>query len=105
MREAAPACLPANSPDEQGLTLFLSSGCGGCHTIRGTGANGTIGPDLTHVGSRTSLAAATLLNDQQSLARWITDNQHIKPENRMPAFRIFSPAELDALSGFLARLT
>ena len=104
MREAAPASLPANAPGERGLTLFLSSGCGGCHTIRGTGANGTIGPDLTHVGGRTSLAAATLLNDQQSLARWITDNQHIKPENRMPAFRIFSPAELDALSGFLARL-
>jgi cytochrome c oxidase subunit II len=104
MREAAPAALPQNASDEQGLNLFLSSGCGGCHAIRGTAANGTIGPDLTHVGSRTSLAAATLRNDQESLARWITDNQHIKPENRMPAFGIFSPAELNALSGFLAGL-
>lgn len=104
VREAAPADLPGNASDERGLNLFLSSGCGGCHTIRGTGANGTIGPDLTHVGSRTSLAAATLRNDQESLARWITDNQHIKPENRMPAFGIFSAAELDALSGFLASL-
>jgi cytochrome c oxidase subunit II len=104
MREAAPAPLPANPSDEQGLTLFSSSGCGACHTIRGTPADGTIGPDLTHVGSRTSLAAATLLNDQSSLARWITDNQHIKPENRMPAFAIFTPEELNALSGFLAGL-
>ena len=103
-REAAPSTSPVNPSDEQGLTLFLSSGCAGCHTIRGTPANGTIGPDLTHVGSRTSLAAATLLNDRDALARWITDNQHIKPENKMPPFAIFSDTELNALSGYLAAL-
>jgi cytochrome c oxidase subunit 2 len=103
-REAAPASPPANESDELGLRLFLSSGCAACHTIRGTGATGTIGPDLTHVGGRISLAAATLMNDQTAFALWITDNQHVKPENRMPEFRIFSETELAALSGYLAGL-
>jgi len=104
LQQAAPANTPANASDERGMSLFLSSGCAGCHTIRGTDANGTIGPDLTHVGSRQSLAAATLLNNRESLAHWITDNQHIKPGNRMPPFGIFSEADLDALSGYLSRL-
>jgi cytochrome c oxidase subunit 2 len=103
-REREPAEAPATAEAARGRDLFLASGCGGCHTVRGTEAAGSIGPDLTHVGSRTSLAAATLLNDPASLRRWITDNQHIKPENRMPPFGIFSEAELDALAAWLAGL-
>lgn len=87
-----------------GRMLFVSHGCGGCHTVRGTAAAGTIGPDLTHVGSRMSLAAAALPNDEVSIARWIADNQHIKPANRMPPFRIFSEAELASLSRYLSGL-
>jgi cytochrome c oxidase subunit 2 len=87
-----------------GALLFISHGCGGCHRVRGTSAVGTIGPDLTHVGSRMSLAAAALPNDAAAFARWIADNQHIKPQNRMPPFRIFSDTELRALSAYLANL-
>jgi hypothetical protein len=75
-------------------TLFLSKECGredccvDCHTIRGTPADGKDGPDLTHVGSRRSIAAGILPNNIGTLAGWIADSQHIKPENRMPSFDI-----------------
>lgn len=102
--EAAPASPPIDAAKEEGRALFLSHGCGACHTIRGTGADGTIGPDLTHLGSRTSLAAGILRNDAESIAAWIEDNQHLKPENRMPPFRIFSEAELATLAEYLIGL-
>ena len=86
------------------MTLFAASGCGACHAIRGTPAAGAIGPDLTHVGGRLSLAAATLPNDEAAFARWIKDNQHIKPGNLMPPYGIFSDSELAAVSNYLASL-
>ena len=103
-RESGPAAPPRDPLAQQGMMLFLSHGCGACHTIRGTEAAGTIGPDLTHVGGRTSLAAATLPNTEAALARWIRDNQHIKPDNLMPPFRIFNDSELAALSRYMAGL-
>jgi cytochrome c oxidase subunit 2 len=103
-QQNAPAMSPANPIERRGSELFLAAGCGGCHAIRGTDARGTIGPDLTHVASRLSLAAATLPNNESAFARWIVDNQHIKPENRMPPFRLFTEAELTSLSAYLASL-
>jgi cytochrome c oxidase subunit 2 len=103
-REAAPAQAPANAQQHGGQKLFFAGGCGACHAIRGTEANGVIGPDLTHMGGRMSLAAATLPNDAKSIARWIRDNQHIKPDNRMPPYRIFPQDELDALAAYLSSL-
>jgi cytochrome c oxidase subunit 2 len=100
----APAIPPANPLQSRGQELFLAAGCGGCHTIRGTSAKGVIGPDLTHVGTRMSLAAATLPNDATAFAHWMENNQQIKPENRMPPFRLFTAAELAALAGYLASL-
>ncbi|KXF76601.1 cytochrome C oxidase subunit II [Paramesorhizobium deserti] len=102
--EAKQAKEPMGNPETRGRELFLASGCGACHTVRGTTANGTIGPDLTHVGSRHSLAAATLPNNADAFARWIRDGQHIKPENLMPAYRIFTDEELASLSSYLAHL-
>lgn len=99
--EAAPARAPPDAEAERGLTVFLTNGCGACHTIRGTEAAGAVGPDLTHVGSRYSLAAGTLPNDAESFARWIADNQHIKPDNLMPAFAMLAPADLAALAHYL----
>ena len=54
-----PAAAQRTALQRRGEGLFLSTGCGGCHAIRGTKAAGTIGPDLTHVGGRLSIAAAT----------------------------------------------
>ena len=62
----------------------MSSQCASCHQIRGTSAQGTVGPDLTHLASRGMLAGATLRNDRRELAAWISDPQSIKPGARMP---------------------
>lgn len=102
--EAGPARAPVSPLEIAGRSVFLESGCGACHTIRGTPAAGNIGPDLTHVGGRMSLAAATLPNDASAFARWIRDNQHVKPENLMPPYRIFSESELAAISAYLKSL-
>ena len=98
-----PAAEAAVGASEQGRALFLSH-CAACHTVRGTAAAGLRGPDLTHVGSRTSLAAATLPNNAGTLAAWIASSQHIKPENLMPSFDIFTGQELRAIAGYLEQL-
>lgn len=87
-----------------GEQLFLSGGCGGCHTVRGTQADGKIGPDLTHVGSRLSLGAGILPNTTEGFAKWIGQHQTVKPENLMPPFDIFSESELQSLSAYLNSL-
>jgi cytochrome c oxidase subunit 2 len=103
-REASPAQEAAEEDTAAGHKLFLTTGCGACHTIRGTRAAGTIGPDLTHLGGRMSLAAATLPNNAETIARWIRDNQHLKPDNRMPPYGVFSNEELGSLARYLADL-
>lgn len=103
-RESEPAAVPVNEAEIQGHALFVQSGCGACHSVRGTAASGTIAPDLTHVGSRHSLAAATLPNNAEAFARWISDSQHIKPENLMPPFEIYTERELAQLSAYLGSL-
>ncbi|MFC6487890.1 cytochrome c oxidase subunit II [Nitratireductor sp. GCM10026969] len=103
-QEAEPAREPQTEQQERGRTLFLENGCGACHRVRGIGARGEIGPDLTHVGGRLSLAAAALPNDREAFARWIADNQQIKPENLMPPFEQFSQEELSALAAYLESL-
>lgn len=103
-REASPAADLADTVAAQGQQLFLQAGCGACHAVRGTAARGVIGPDLTHVGGRLSIAAAALETNAADFARWIAENQHIKPDNLMPPFRIFTEAELAALATYLAGL-
>jgi cytochrome c oxidase subunit 2 len=78
------AAEPAGAPAVHGRTVFLSSPCILCHTIRGIGAFGHKAPDLTHVASRTMIAAATLHNTPGNLAGWILDAPRIKPGTRMP---------------------
>jgi cytochrome c oxidase subunit 2 len=96
---------PAVQTDGEGARLFVASGCGACHRIRGlASADGRVGPDLTHVASRRSLAAATLTNDAEAFAAWIRDNQHIKPGNRMPPYHVLTDAELQALARYLDEL-
>ena len=102
--QTLPAREPALASEAAGQELFESSGCGACHTVRGTGAAGTIGPDLTHVGSRVSLAAGILPNNRGTLAGWISSAQHLKPGNAMPSFDTLSGPELRALAGYLESL-
>jgi cytochrome c oxidase subunit 2 len=67
-----------------GQAVFESH-CGNCHAVRGTQADGSFGPDLSHLMQRRTLASASLPNDPATLARWIADPQSLKPGNKMPA--------------------
>lgn len=84
----------------QGERVFQRD-CAQCHTVRGTSASGTQGPDLTHVGGRPWLAAGALPNNMGGLAGWIAGGQRIKPGNLMPSFGHLSGDELRAVSAYL----
>ena len=99
-RAAAP---PADSLLRRGEQVFLSGTCVMCHTVRGTPAGGRVGPDLTHIASRLTIAAGTMRNTRGSLAAWVSDPQRIKPGVRMPPNQL-TPADLHALLGYLESL-
>jgi cytochrome c oxidase subunit II len=100
---AAPARPPTTALARAGEQVFLSSGCASCHQLRGTGATGTVGPDLTHLATRTSLAALTIQNTPSELAAWIRDPQAIKPGVRMPDLGL-PPNEIHELVAYLEGL-
>lgn len=107
-REAADAAPPATPVQARGREAFLANGCAACHTVRGTAARpdgaGPLGPDLTHVGSRRMLGAATQPGGEAGLRRWVADVQALKPGARMPSFGHLDAATLDALAAYLAHL-
>ncbi|MDZ3836205.1 MAG: cytochrome c oxidase subunit II [Rhodospirillales bacterium] len=103
-RQREPAGEPNEAPLVRGRDLFLASGCGGCHTIRGIGADGVIGPDLTHVGSRRTIGAGLLPVTANAMADWIASPDHFKPEVRMPPFGGLEADDLDALAAYLESL-
>jgi cytochrome c oxidase subunit 2 len=90
----------AASPGEK---QFMNDQCASCHQIRGTIAKGLVGPDLTHLASRFSLAAATIPNDASHLAAWIANPQRIKPGTRMPDLGL-SPVQVNQIVSFLQTL-
>jgi cytochrome c oxidase subunit 2 len=79
-----PARAPTTPGAIRGQQVFLTKTCSMCHTVMGTTAGGRVGPDLTHLASRSSLAAGWLPNTPGHLAGWIVDPQQIKPGVRMP---------------------
>lgn len=87
----------------RGQALFLSSNCAQCHTVRGTSAAGSLGPDLTHVGGRALLAAGTVVNEPAKLAAWISDPQSLKPGATMPSSQL-PPDDIRALVAYLGGL-
>ena len=97
------AAEPVGEEAAEGLRLFLQKPCAACHTIRGTPASGTLGPDLTHVASRQFIAAGELPTTRGSLAAWIADPQTIKPGNNMPMVPLSGDELLD-VSAYLASL-
>lgn len=103
-REAAPAAPPTTPELTEGHDAFLAHGCGGCHTIRGTTALGLLGPDLTHVGSRRTLAAATIPNHVEAMAAWISASDRLKPGNRMRSFAHLDQGTVTAIAAYLASL-
>ena len=93
---------PARS---QGSEPFIASGCGACHTVRGVVETGTIGPDLTHLATRTTIAAGTLPNTREHLSAWIVSPEHAKPDARMPSYGSLPQADRDAIVDYLMSLT
>lgn len=92
------------APAAADLSPLFASRCAACHTVRGTAAAGSLGPDLTHVGSRLSLGAGILANDVATTAAWIVSNQHLKPGNLMPQFDDLSATQATALAHYLQSL-
>jgi cytochrome c oxidase subunit II len=99
-RQRAPVPPPANAAQAEGMRIFGEAGCGACHAVRGTRADGVIGPDLTHVGGRRMLAG-WLDNSQGEHRRWLARTSEMKPGVRMPAFGMLPADELDALAAYL----
>jgi cytochrome c oxidase subunit 2 len=97
------AKVPENYLTTHGQEVFLNGPCVMCHTIQGTTARATVGPDLTHVGSRKMIASASFSNTMNHLSQWIVDPQKMKPGVRMPQNRINSN-DLHALVEYLKSL-
>lgn len=96
---------PAPAPSGPGWDAFAASGCGACHQVRGTPANGLIGPDLTHLGGRRTLAAGILRNDDETRRNFIAHAGAMKPGLRMPDYDRLSEEEVGAIADWLGSLT
>lgn len=102
-QQRQPARQPLDPVLQRGLRVFQERNCGLCHRIQGTRAQGDIGPDLTHVGSRLSIGAGLKPTNAGTLAGWISSSQHLKPGNLMPAYSLPSQ-DLTALAAYLDSL-
>ena len=99
--EAEPAQVAG---DDRGFEIFQEEGCGACHTIRGTDAQGPVGPDLTHLAAREKLGAGIYDMTPETMARWITDTHEMKPDIDMPPYPDLQGDRLDRLVAFLMSL-
>jgi len=97
------AAEPVSDEEKTGRGVVIGKACAACHTVRGTSAAGVLGPDLTHVASRSYIAAGVLPTTRGSLAAWVADPQTIKPGNNMPLVSLTGD-ELRAVSAYLASL-
>jgi cytochrome c oxidase subunit 2 len=98
-----PAREPQGALASRGRQIFLNGSCATCHALRGTAASADVGPDLTHLATRTTLAALAIPNTASELHAWLADSQDIKPGNQMPNIQL-PRADLDALVAYLGQL-
>ena len=92
-----------NDDAAKGRDLFLSTACINCHTIRGTVANGTFAPDLTHLMSRDTIGSGVVPNTPDNLRNWVWDPQTIKPGCDMPSMKL-TKHETDLICTYLETL-
>ncbi|HZD23675.1 MAG TPA: cytochrome c oxidase subunit II [Acidimicrobiia bacterium] len=100
--QQSPAIEPSGTA-ERGREVFLGSTCFGCHAIRGTPSDATIGPDLTHLADREKLFSGVLDNTRENLEWLITDPQSVKPGVAMPPTSL-QESDLEALLDYLESL-
>jgi cytochrome c oxidase subunit II len=101
-----PAAPPTHADLARGAQAFAGLGCIGCHALRYGGAaptGGGIGPDLTHLASRSTIAAGLAANDTATLERWIANPDSIKKGTTMPPTAT-DPDTLHALAAYLSSL-
>jgi cytochrome c oxidase subunit 2 len=97
-----PAPAPATPLAQAGYDFVTSRNCGACHNIGGTTASGTVGPDLTHLASRRTLAASMPMSEG-NLYGWVADPQSLKSGNHMPTIGL-EPDQLHAVVAYLETL-
>jgi cytochrome c oxidase subunit 2 len=102
-QQAQPAAQSTDPIALHGRDVFERASCANCHTVRGTSAKGTPGPDLTHLMSRETIAAGVLANTPPNLAAWIRNPNALKPGTTMPAVPL-SDADRLALVRWLTTL-
>jgi cytochrome c oxidase subunit 2 len=98
-----PAPAPATPLALAGYKYVTTGPCSACHTIGGTPASGTVGPDLTHLASRKSIAAGTMPMSEGNLYGWVEDPQSLKPGVNMPTIGL-EPDQLHAVVAYLETL-
>jgi cytochrome c oxidase subunit 2 len=103
-RNAAPAVAPRTAAEQRGRAVFERGSCAACHTVRGTTATGSLGPDLSTVASRWSIGAGAVENDPGHLGGWIVNPQQAKPGNAMPPQPV-GAQDLPDLLAYLRSLT
>ena len=102
-QHSRPPLEPASEAAAEGQTAFNAQPCAGCHTIDGTPAQGTVGPNLTDVGERLTIGAGALTNTPSNLARWIKDAPGVKPGVLMPTLTL-SSRDVNAIVTYLESL-
>jgi cytochrome c oxidase subunit 2 len=103
-RETRVGQAPTSDEAARGAAVFQREACAGCHTIRGTNASGTVGPNLSDVGARRTLGAGVLENTDANLEQWILDAPSLKEGIVMPSFRSLPADDIAALATYLESL-
>ncbi|HXT14368.1 MAG TPA: cytochrome c oxidase subunit II [Gemmatimonadaceae bacterium] len=102
--QLADGATPRDSVTAAGQKLFVTGPCALCHTVRGTPALAQVAPDLTHFGSRSTIAAGTLPNTLGNLEGWIANAQSLKPGTKMPTLSAFTGPQLRAVAAYVSSL-
>lgn len=102
-KQAEPAEDPESTSEFDGYEIFMSSSCAGCHTIRGTPANGELAPDLTHVASRDTIAGGILRATRSNITGFISDPHRYKPGVTMPPTEL-TDSEIESVVDYLEGL-
>ncbi len=103
-QQLQPGAEPQTPQEIAGKNIFISGPCAMCHQIRGTAAGGTVGPDLTHIGSRQMIGADSFPNNNAYLEGWITHAQDLKPGCLMPNLTQFTGPQLQDMVAYLRSL-
>jgi cytochrome c oxidase subunit 2 len=101
--QLAPAQPPRTPEALAGYQYVTTRECSVCHNISGTSAGGRVGPDLTHLASRRTIAAGALPMSEGNLYGWVADPQSQKPGTKMPTIGL-DAQQLHAVVAYLEGL-